>query len=77
MRYDKENDRLIISVPDMVAIARRGISSSLPCDEDEPEYVKNYTKDSTELSLDFTAGEFSSYLTITNLSTYLLRIVAL
>lgn len=63
MRYDKENDRLIISVPDMVAIARRGISSSLPCEEDEPEYVKNYTKDSTELSLDFTAGEFSFTLT--------------
>ena len=63
MRYDKENDRLIISVSDMAAIARRGISSSLPCDADEPEYFGNQTMDSSELSLDFTAGEFSFTVT--------------
>lgn len=63
MRYDKENDRLIISVSDMVSIARRGISSSLPCDSDEPTYYGSFEKDHTALSLDFTAGEFSFTLT--------------
>ena len=63
MRYDKENDRLIISVSDMVSIARRGISSSLPCDSDEPEYCGSSNKDSYALSLDFTAGEFSFTVT--------------
>ena len=59
MRYDKESDKLIISVADMVAVSRRGISSSLPCDSDEPEHFRNSERDLTPLSLDFTAGEFS------------------
>lgn len=59
MRYDKENDRIFISVSDMASIARRGISSSLPCDEDEPEYYRRISDDMTELSLDFSAGEFN------------------
>lgn len=63
MRYDKENDRLMISVSDMVSIARRGISSSLPCDSDEPLYYGISDKDQSTLSLDFTAGEFSFTVT--------------
>ncbi len=36
MRYDKEKGELRISVREFVNIARRGISPTLPCDDDEP-----------------------------------------
>ena len=39
MRYDKEKERIIISVTEFVTTARRGISSTLPCDADEPEFL--------------------------------------
>ena len=36
MRYDREQNKILISVRELVAIARRGISPTLPADEDEP-----------------------------------------
>ena len=66
MRYDKENGRLMLSVSELVATARRGISSTLPCDADEPVtpgigYVqKSSEKESvSELNFNFTVGEHS------------------
>ena len=66
MRYDKESGRLLLSVRELVATARRGISSTLPCDSDEPGYPdqkcigKSSENDSfSELNFNFTAGEYS------------------
>ena len=39
MRYDDERQVILIAVAEMVAIARRGISVTLPLDEDEPGYL--------------------------------------
>ena len=36
MRYDSESGKIVISLGELVAIARRGISRTLPVDEDEP-----------------------------------------
>ncbi len=64
MRYDIESQRLIISAEELVSTARRGISSTLPCDIDEPENLTHgYTasgseESSSELSFDFTAGKY-------------------
>ncbi len=38
MRYDKENEKILISCREFVTIARRGISPTLPPDIDEPEH---------------------------------------
>lgn len=69
MRYDKEKNRLIISVSEFVATARRGISSTLPCDADEPEALIGYDKKKSsedqgfsELDFNFTAGEYDFLL---------------
>ena len=66
MRYDKDTDQLLLSVREMVSIARRGISSTLPCDTDEPEIPaeklmgKSSENESfSELNFNFTAGEHS------------------
>lgn len=40
MRYDEESKKILISVRELVATARRGIATSLPCDSDEPELSK-------------------------------------
>ena len=37
MRYDEESKKILISVRELVATARRGIATSLPCDSDELE----------------------------------------
>ena len=37
MRYEIESNLLLVSVRELVSTARRGISSSLPCDADEPD----------------------------------------
>ena len=39
MRYDEERRTILISVAEMVGIARRGISRALPLDEDEPGHL--------------------------------------
>ena len=36
MRYDEENKKIHISVRELIATARRGIATALPCDSDEP-----------------------------------------
>ena len=66
MRYDKDTGRLRLSVRELVATARRGISSSLPCDTDEPSIGigRNMQKSSekenlSELNFDFEVGEHS------------------
>ena len=66
MRYDKEKERLIISVTEFVTTARRGISSTLPCDADEPEFLTRTDEKKSsennavsELDLNFTVGEYS------------------
>ena len=66
MRYDKETGRLLVSVRELVATARRGISSTLPCDSDEPGCPdhkcigKSSENDSfSELNFNFIAGEYS------------------
>ena len=66
MRYDKDNDRLLLSVRELVSTARRGISSTLPCDTDEPVFPTSggMQKSSenerfSELNFDFTAGKYS------------------
>ena len=63
MRYDKDTERLLISVREFVSTARRGISSTLPCDTDEPDApVRNGIKKSSEnesfseLNFNFEAG---------------------
>lgn len=64
MRYDKEKKRLIISASEFVATARRGISSTLPCDADEPDSPRHAQKKSSEeksfseLDFDFTVGQY-------------------
>ena len=40
MLYDEESQKILISVRELVATARRGIATSLPCDSDEPELSK-------------------------------------
>ena len=40
MRYEEENEKIHISVRELVTTARRGIATSLPCDESEPELSK-------------------------------------
>ena len=37
MRYDETSKKIKIGLTELVSIARRGISPTLPCDEDEPE----------------------------------------
>ncbi len=37
MRYDDKTGKIKISLSELVTIARRGISPTLPCDEDEPK----------------------------------------
>ena len=66
MRYDKEKNRLLLSVSELVSTARRGISSTLPCDTDEPDFpTKNGMQKSSEnesfseLNFNFTLGEYS------------------
>ena len=66
MRYDKDTGRLLISVRELVSTARRGISSTLPCDTDEPETPVNSSmrkssenENFSELNFNFTAGEHS------------------
>lgn len=39
MRYDEKKDIIYISVKEFVSIARRGISPTLPCDDDEPDLM--------------------------------------
>lgn len=63
MRYDKDENILFVSVRELVSTARRGISSTLPCDTDEPENLQNrIAKKSSEentfseLNFDFEAG---------------------
>jgi hypothetical protein len=69
MRYDTKSQRLIISVEELVSTARRGISSTLPCDIDEPENLTyGYTasgseENSSELSFDFSVGDYDFTLT--------------
>ncbi len=66
MRYDKDTGRLLLSVRELVSVARRGISSTLPCDIDEPDIpaAKQMGKGSenesfSELNFNFTAGEYA------------------
>lgn len=40
MRYDEDNAKIHISSRELIATARRGIATSLPCDSDEPERSK-------------------------------------
>ena len=37
MRYDAENNRILISCREFIKTARRAVAASVPCDEDEPE----------------------------------------
>ncbi len=63
MRYDREKNILFLSVRELVSTARRGISSTLPCDTDEPENLQNSVAEKSseensfsELNFDFEAG---------------------
>jgi hypothetical protein len=40
VRYDEERKIIHISARELIATARRGIATSLPCDSDEPELSK-------------------------------------
>ncbi len=61
MKYNKEENRILISVKELVSTARRHISSSVALDEDEPtglglsqRYSKMYSlENEIELTLDF------------------------
>lgn len=37
MKYDRENNKILITSREFIRTARRAVASSLPCDEDEPE----------------------------------------
>ena len=59
MIYNEEKGRLEVSVSEAVTIARRGISPTPPCDEDEPvridlESIGYADLGGNDLSYDFT-----------------------
>ncbi len=65
MRYEEEAGMLFISVGELVLTARRGISSSLPCDADEPEassgkhaFRSSEEAKASELFFDFEASGY-------------------
>ena len=69
MRYDKNNERLLLSVRELVTTARRGISSTLPCDTDEPDNMAyggtekgSENEYFSELNYTFTLGEHTFLL---------------
>ena len=58
MRYDAENNRIIVGCRELVRCARRGICATLPHDEDEPGNER--TQEVIEpLFYDFELGEYS------------------
>ena len=66
MRYEIDSNLLLVSVRELVATARRGISSSLPCDADEPEaqaqkgaFHSSEENTLSELFFDFEANGYS------------------
>lgn len=72
MRYNEEENRLLITCRELVMTARRGISTTLPCDSDEPEFITAKARlprelicegDERILSLDFESGEYNFSLT--------------
>ena len=74
MKYSKDTKKLHIMTKEFVSIARRGISPTLPFDENEPsgneERVRKMCRalrDSAtrELSLDFSLGEYAFVLSAT------------
>ena len=56
MQFDIEKNKILISVKEFVSIARRGISPTLPRDEDEPELC--YGEHGRELEYELSAGGF-------------------
>ena len=63
MKYDEEGKRLIISTREFVSTARRGISATPPCNDDEPTLRIQTGKDALPLSYDFAVGEYQFTLT--------------
>ena len=72
MRYNPEENVILISVRELVSTARRRISSSLPCDLDEPEgelfraHSKRPEANATDLDFLFVEGEFNFKITVKN-----------
>lgn len=58
LRYDKEKNTVHISVREFVSTARRGISPTLPCDDEEPSFKKP-SKAEAELLRGMTSREIS------------------
>ncbi len=67
MRYDNDSGKILISVSELVAVARRGISPTLPLDEDEPHITSPSlairrealgAKEAVPLRIGFTAYEY-------------------
>ena len=72
MRYNEEEKKLFISCRELVMTARRGISTTLPCDSDEPEFISAKARlpreflteeDGRTLQTDFSVGEYDFTLT--------------
>lgn len=66
MRYEIESNLLLVSVRELVSTARRGISSSLPCDADEPDassekcaFCSSEENRLSELFFDFDANGYN------------------
>ena len=58
MRYDAENNRIIVGCRELVRCARRGICATLPHDEDEPGNERT-AEVKEPLFYDFELGEYS------------------
>ena len=58
MRYDKQREKILIGLAEFVGCARRGISPTLPIEDDEPSLTDNTAYKTEPLEYSFCAGGY-------------------